>query len=225
MAHHKPLSKMQWQRMLAWELAEQTQPGAMKKHVEYLKETYLPTILKYTRDLPQQAEILEIGCGAACIAQFIEQGHKTYLDPLLDDFRRAFPGELPEGDYLSCMAENIPRPDHSFDCIICIQMISYVHNPELVLHEAQRLLKKDGFIIIGITVYSPLLARLHYWLRKLGASLVPHRPYCYSHAGIRRTLKRHFEIKTDVRLGKPVGVLPWLQHEERLFVCTPEQAD
>ncbi|HXH72456.1 MAG TPA: class I SAM-dependent methyltransferase [Mariprofundaceae bacterium] len=220
MAHHKPISHQYWQNAQRIEFSRWKGKESLSQALDSLQASYVPLMLKYTENLPQDAKILEIGCGPVCASKLIRCGKKTYVDPLLDNYRRAFPGELPEGELLASMGESIPKPDHSFDCIICLNTLGFVMNPELVLNEVDRLLKPGGMMLIGMTLFSPLEARLHYWLQRLYPTLSPEdRPYCYSPHGIRKTLSRHFEIREDIRVGEKQGLLPGLKRQEHFFVC------
>lgn len=218
-ARHKAISRHRWQLSQRHELRRWRDASVLEHASAQLRASYLPFLQRYTRHLPADAEILEIGCGPVCLSQLIDRGNKTYLDPLLDDFRRAYPGKLPEGKYLTAMAEEIPSPAHSFDCIVCLNTLGYVLNPELVLNEMERVLKPTGVIIIGMTLFSGLEARWQYLLRHCWPSLGPEgRPYCYAHAGMRRSLARHFEVHVD----RPVdGASRWLRCRwKHVFVCT-----
>ncbi len=219
MSKHRAVSRARWQlaqrsALDAWKgknLAEERRAAEKK---------YLPLLRRYANTLPEDAHILEIGCGAVCLTQKLPQKYKTYLDPLIDDFRRMFPGELADGEYLSESGEEIRKQSRSFDLIVCLNSLSYTLNPELVMNEIKRLLKPDGRLILSIRTHSGLEARLHYlaerWLPWLCRSTCP---YFYSLTGIRNSLKRHFRIIEDIPLGKPAG-LPGFRREEHLFICS-----
>ena len=42
----------------------------------------------------------------------------------------------------------IPRPDHSFDAIMCTEVFEHIPDPVSALKEFDRLLKKDGYLLI-----------------------------------------------------------------------------
>jgi SAM-dependent methyltransferase len=183
-------------------------------------ENFLPVLAKYAKDLPIDAAILEVGSGPICISQMFPQKKVTYLDPLIDDFRRMFPGELPENECISGNAEHIGKPDRSYDLIICLDTIPFTINPELVLHEFERLLKPGARLILSLRVFSPLEARLHYWLGRYLPDLHPGMcPYYYSLRGIRSTLCRHFTITAESVVNAQLAFLPFFRREERMFVC------
>jgi len=194
MAHHKPSSKQRWSSSQKAAVAKLQEEGLETLHINAGKR-YNAIINVLPRPLPADASILDMGCGPVCTGKLFNSSHTTYLDPLLDNFRRSFPGELPEGEFITRTAENIPKPDASYDLILCLNMLSCSLNPELIMHEVRRLLKAEGSFAISITLWPELLARLHY----LKMSLFPmgeyqNRLYCYTQRGIESTLLRHFDI-------------------------------
>jgi SAM-dependent methyltransferase len=229
MARHKPFSKQRWMSSQKVELAHLKRQKESYENLlqiaENARRRYMPEIEAVAATLAEDAAILEIGPGPACVAQFIEAGNKSYIDPLMDDFRRAWPGGLPEGEFISAMAERINKPKQSFDLILSLRMLSNTQNPELVLHEIERLLKPEGTAIISVAVWPSLFARLHYFTAELFPQrALSNRLYCYTRPGIERTLKRHFDIVKTVRLPNQEA---WTLQQEMLFVCRhlPESDD
>jgi len=223
MAHHKAFSKQRWSTALKAELVlfsqlqkKNTDINSLKKQI---KNRYLPLIEPHVANLQKDSQILELGCGPTCISQFIKLGKKTFLDPLLDDFRRAWPGSLPKGTFIVGMAESINAPDVFYDCIICIKTISHVQNPELVLHEAERLLKHHGTFLLSIELWPTAFAKLHYLTaRFFPQCALKNRLYCYTKHGIENTLQRHFNIQSSHCI--PSIKVFSLKHEY-FYVCTP----
>lgn len=219
MARHKPFSKHRWMMSQKVEKhrLQSHHPDIPSLEKDFLDE-YQPVIDALQAYLPEESHILEIGCGATCASKLIPAAKHTYLDPLLDDYRRAYPGGLPEGCYITSMAEDIPRDDQSFDAIFCLDALTNMQNPELVLHEVERLLKPEGTFIISLTLWPPLLARLFYWV----ASIVPAlsyqgRLYCYSRKGLINTLQRHFSITREMPLNGDRSIFfPW---RKQAFLC------
>jgi len=217
MAHHEAISKARWLRAQKYETQYWHGREALKQGLKRVQACYLPVVQRYAENLPGNAAILEIGCGPNSTAQFIARGNKTYVDPLLDDFRRAYPGELPKGEYLCQGAESIGRPDGSFDLVLAFDALDHAMNPELVLNEIERLLKPGGIFIMSIFTSRPWLARLHYYLdRCLPALRNDCHPYVYSRQGIENTLRRHFDIVETCEIDPaytPLNRQGWI------FVC------
>lgn len=218
MAHHKPVSKQRWSMAQKAELHRLKKNGNLEQITEASQQRYGFVLAELAEKLDEESHILDIGCGPACVAQFIESGSKTFIDPLLDDFRRMFPGTLLKGDYITRMAEEIPIKNSSFDLILSFNTLSYTLNPELVLHEVGRLLKPDGTFAVSITLWPELLARLHYFSTHfMPVSEHQVQLYRYTYHGIRNTLLRHFEIESEKVLPSN-GRLVRFSHE-RLFIC------
>ncbi len=215
MAHHKAASKQRWLNSQKAEVGKLDGRSMELMHTNAEKR-YYAIIKALPRPLPIDASILEIGCGAVCTAKLFNSSNTTYLDPLLDDFKRTFPGELPDGEFIAGKAEEIVKPDSSYDLILCLNTLSYTLNPELVMHETRRLLKQDGIFVISIITWPELLARLHY-LKSSFFSLDEHqtRLYHYSYRGIVNTLRRHFDIVNKL----PVDTSPPRFSQEWVFIC------
>ncbi|MDQ6994421.1 MAG: class I SAM-dependent methyltransferase [Mariprofundaceae bacterium] len=224
MAHHKPYSKQRWSILQkheidAWCNMEKEQ--ASFEHILALRrERYHDLILQHAGDLDETSEILELGCGALCVAQGLEHGKKTYLDPLLDDYRRACPGSLPKGSFQSEMAEDIHQEDAKYDLILALRLLSYVENPELVLHEVERLLKPTGRFLISVEIWPKPLAYLHYYLAQwFPRWLLKKRLYCYTSHGFEKSLKRHFHIEKELHMSNQPHSL---FKQEYFYVCRLE---
>ncbi len=221
MRHHKPISHLRWskalkQALLRWKKLDIAQERAR------LERHQLPLLQRYAKQLPTDGAILEIGCGPICISRLLPQQHKTYLDPLIDDYRRIFPGELPEdGEFIASMGERINKPSASYDLIICMNVLSFAMNPELILNEVERLLKPHGKCIIGMRTHSALEARLHYLLIQLCPGMCNYtRPYYYALPGILRTLSRHFHVEQQKTRKQGWFQIPLFKREEHLFICS-----
>jgi len=222
MSKHKPIDSIRWQASQKLSLQAWVKKNLTTERTQ-LERSLLPILQRYAREYPEHATVLEIGCGPICLTQALPQQCKTYLDPMADDFRRMYPGELPEeGEYLTAAAENIPKSDDSYDLIICLNMISHTLNPELVMNEIERLLKPGGKLILSIRTHGQLEARLHYLAIRMFPYLCSKtRPYYYARKGIRRTLQRHFNIKEEIVQKAHAIRLPFCKRQRLVFVCTP----
>ena len=226
MSIHQPIDSIRWNASQKLSL-QAWQTKNLAKERQQLERSLLPILQRYAREYSQDASVLEIGCGPVCISNQLPQQHKTYLDPMADDFRRMFPGELPEeGEYLPTTAERIPKPDASYDLILCLNMISKTLNPELVMNEIERLLKPGGKLILAIRTHSQFEARLHYLAIRLFPYLCSKtRPYYYARKGIRRTLQRHFNIKEEIVQKAGTIRMPFCKRQRYIFICTPLDSD
>jgi len=218
MTLHNPISKGRWMIAQKAEADYWHGKNVLIRGYNRIKQKYASIMQCYAAALPNDIDILDLGCGPTCPAQFIGKGRKTFVDPLLDQFRRAFPGTLPQGKFIASMAEDMDSPDASFDFILCINALNHMQNPELVLNEVDRLLKPHGVFIISVITYPQLIARLRY-IRECHFSTFrdDQRPYAYTFSGMRKTLLRHFDIIEQINANNH-GLFPSLT-SNWIFVC------
>ena len=225
MAHHKTIDKARWLTSQKRRVEYWHGEAILEQELERIRYFYVPLMETYAEKLSDTSSVLDVGCGPVCAARFLEQGEKTYLDPLLDDFRRAYPGKLPKGKHLAIAAENIPAPDASFDFILCIDALDRVMNPEVVLHEMKRLLKPDGTLILGLPVFPSLVARFHYVLECFFPLLRNEaHPYSYTYRGIKNTLSRHFDFIEERKISELRQSDRRMLGKEYVFICHLKQS-
>lgn len=226
MARHKAISKARWltsQKRLSelW----RTEDLPTREQARIARD-YLPLLLKHHPAISDQSRILDMCCGPVCAASLIASGQKSYLDPMLDTYRRMYPGKLPKGRHMALPAEKVPEESHSFDVILCINGLDKVHNPELVLNEIERLLAPGGTLLIGLPVFPGLVARMRYFFERFFSPLRDeHHPYSYSLEALHRSLARHFDIVERVRLNSKCSAETRAMAVEYAFVCRNKDAD
>jgi len=220
MAHHKTINKTRWLASQKGLVEYWHGEDVLEQELKRIRRFYIPWLEDYIDKLPDPVFILDIGCGPVCASRFIERGEKTHLDPLLDDFRRAYPGKLPKGKHLAVAAENIPIPDASFSLILCIDALDHMMNPELALHEMERLLKADGVLILSLVTFPPLLVRVRYMLECFFPLLRNEaNPYFYTRQGLKNTLTRHFDVADERRIPEPRHSNQRMPGKEYAFIC------
>ncbi len=90
-----------------------------------------------------KSRILDIGCGAGYLGNILNKKSELYIGVDFVDERQVenFP-------FFRATALNLPFRNNSFDIIICNHVIEHVTNQDKLLHEINRLLKKDGICYI-----------------------------------------------------------------------------
>jgi 2-polyprenyl-6-hydroxyphenyl methylase/3-demethylubiquinone-9 3-methyltransferase len=92
-------------------------------------------------------DILDIGCGGGLLCNPLsEKGHRVVgidLSQKSLDFARSQDSKA-EVKYLYASAEKLPFDDASFDVCCAMDLLEHVNDPEKVISEAGRVLKKDG---------------------------------------------------------------------------------
>jgi len=106
---------------------------------------YLSELAAIKKVLPDKEEGLEIGVGTARFAAPL--GIRTGIDPARNMVgiarQRGVHAKVARG-------ERLPFKKGTFDYVVIIITLCFVKNPQKVLKETKRVLKKKGKIIIGI---------------------------------------------------------------------------
>ncbi len=221
MSKHCPVDSIYWQASQKLSLHSWNN-RCLADERKRAERDLLPLVKRYAKKYPASASLLEIGCGPVCLSRLLPQKQKCYLDPMADDFRRMFPGQMPEeGEIICAPAERIPKPSASFDLILALNMIAKTENPELVMSEVERLLKPKGCFLLSLRVHGQLEARIHY----LAVRLLPFlcgktRPYYYTQRGIQRTLERHFKVTCEPIRDDSFFSIPLFKRRRLFFRCT-----
>ncbi|MEK6937248.1 MAG: class I SAM-dependent methyltransferase [Nanoarchaeota archaeon] len=112
--------------------------------VSFIRNKRLSLINKYIK---VNDKILEIGCGSGNILKFINSKNVYGIDisPKMIDFCKK---TLPNGNFVSGDAENLPYENNFFDKVIISEVLYYLPDLDKAIKEAHRVLKKDGLLLI-----------------------------------------------------------------------------
>jgi SAM-dependent methyltransferase len=91
-----------------------------------------------------------------------------------------------EHTFYSDINKNIPQPDNSYDIILCSEVLEHVYNPSNTIKEINRVLKKDGILILT----APQCA---------GEHQLPHHYFNFSINGLRYLLENNNFKITSLR--------------------------
>lgn len=107
-------------------------------------DTRLRKIIQLIQDLKPK-KILDIGCGNGLLLNELRKFHKAYYYGVdVYSNSKAF-YKYKKGD----ITKKVPFRDNQFDCVILGEVIEHVPNPDFVLTEINRILKKNGYLIIS----------------------------------------------------------------------------
>ena len=115
-------------------------------HLQYLKRFY-PDF--------KGKKVLELGCGRG---DFLLECHKEGLDIIGVDINSEYikisEEKIKKSGFephiILAKGEELPFKDDYFDFINCAQVLEHTNNPEGVLKECYRILKKDGCLFVTI---------------------------------------------------------------------------
>jgi hypothetical protein len=99
--------------------------------------TYLPLEMQNG----EGRQVLDIGCGRGRHVAMLNQLGFTVTG--MDVQRHPYWGRISNADFIIGSAECLPYiPDSSFDLIVCMQVLMYLKNDDLVLAQIRRILKR-----------------------------------------------------------------------------------
>lgn len=105
--------------------------------------------------LPQNAQILEVGCGTGGNLEMLGKfGNVSALE--MDETARAIALEKTSGRYdirAGYCPDKIPFTEHKFDLICIFDVLEHIEQDTETLSSIQKLLKKNGRILITVPAY------------------------------------------------------------------------
>lgn len=195
--------------------------GVLDSQMERVLSRYGPVIAQISQNLKPDTNILDVGCGPTCVGRLFNVGSKTYLDPLMDSFLKRYPERLPEGEKICSVAESIPKPDETFDVVICVNALDHMIDPGKAPSEMRRVLKRDGIFVLGIFLHPTLIAIARRFIEKwLPFFREEAHPYSFTLRSIRKLLNNFFFIEQEIRVfRKDSAFIPALHREDWVFIC------
>lgn len=101
-------------------------------------------------DIHPQGNILEIGCGAGNVLQESPGGRLFGVDLSLSMIKKAKEKLNHRGCFFQGDAQCLPCKDHTFDRVICSEVLEHLIEPQSALEEMERILKSHGTAIISV---------------------------------------------------------------------------
>lgn len=125
--------------------------------------------------LPEQAEILEIGCGTGGnLGMLSAFGRVSAME--YDDYARAVATDV-SGVAVAAGAlpESVPFADGQFDLICLLDVLEHIEDDGAALARVKRLLKPGGYLLVTVPAYSWLWSShdaAHHHRRRYSAGLL-----------------------------------------------------
>lgn len=111
----------------------------------------LKNVLELMPNISKSANILDVGCASGWFLSQIKNKHPEAKCTGVDAYDKAISyGKklYPDLNLVHIDAHKLPFADHSFDIVICTEVLEHVVSPDQVIQEIKRVLKKDGTAII-----------------------------------------------------------------------------
>lgn len=125
--------------------------------------------------------ILDCGGGAYGFVAVIDGKKKYLLDPLMNYFATKVPDNFYTDRNITPLAgigEELPFVESFFDLVCCINTLDHAKEPKKIISEANRCLKKEGYLLLSFNHYAWPIVIYRNLLEKLKAGDNCH-PYTY----------------------------------------------
>ncbi len=143
--------------------------------------------------IEEDHRILEVGCGARGLINYLPCGKKFALDPLVKGCVEKG-GKKDNVKLLRAVGEYLPFPDVFFELVICLNVLDHTRNPQKVIQESFRVLKNEGIFSLSIFVSSKIFYFYHRIKEAIGIGDVLH-PFHFTEDKVIALLKNSsFEI-------------------------------
>lgn len=107
-----------------------------------------------------KGKMLELGCGTGHWTKFfVENGFELTATDISDAMLKHAQQKQLNAKILKADSENLPFEDESFDMVSSITMMEFVSDQDKVLSEIYRVLKPNGYVLLGGLNANSVLAK------------------------------------------------------------------
>lgn len=155
-------------------------------HPQYLKRK-LENLAILEAKKYAKGTVVDIGCGRMPYRNIIEPSVEKFIGVDHPSVSRLYHGKWKPDVFAD--AEHLPFPDNYADLVLILQAIGYFSSVQKALSEANRILKKSGYLIISESFLYPQYD-------------IPYDKARYTDSGLRHYLKEaNFEIRKVYKQG------------------------
>lgn len=106
---------------------------------------------KATIGLVEGGLLLEIGCAEGFMtAELTKKSSQVVASDIGLSYLKRAKANVPDAHFSRLDIHNIPFEENTFDYVICAEVLEHVLSPYRALNEINRVLKKDGFLVLSV---------------------------------------------------------------------------
>jgi len=153
------------QRALARQLAYQQRKA---EHLRGHEDEVISAMVRSSRrvrdtleafqPIKPEARVIEVGSGAHGLIFYFGSQHGIGVDPLAVSYRNLFPRWQNCAPTVAAVGESLPFPDHSFDVVICDNVVDHAESPARIVCELVRILVPGGWLYFTVNVHHRVYA-------------------------------------------------------------------
>jgi SAM-dependent methyltransferase len=115
-------------------------------------------LLETFQSIPEDARVIEVGSGAHGLIFYFGARHGVGVDPLAVSYRSLFPRWQTGASTLAAVGEQLPFAAHSFDVVLCDNVVDHAESPKQIVAELVRILKPGGLLYFTVNFHHPVYA-------------------------------------------------------------------
>ena len=112
--------------------------------------------LQQVSPIADDARVLEVGSGAHGLIFYFGAQNGIGVDPLAHHYATLFPVWQQKASTISAFGESLPFPDHSFDVVLCDNVVDHAESPAKIVSEIVRVLAPTGLLYFTVNVHHPI---------------------------------------------------------------------
>lgn len=126
------------------------------KQIDEIEKRIISQLIK---NIPRK-NMLELGCGTGHWTEFfINQGFEVTATDISEAMLQLAEAKNLRAKFSLADSENLPFETNSYDCVSSITMLEFVDNQDEVFEEIKRVLKPNGWLVLGCLNENSILAQ------------------------------------------------------------------
>lgn len=174
-----------------------------------LWESFFIQMFKYANKYKPNGKLLDIGCGSGFFINLArKKGYDTYGVELNKDAVNYGKNEL-NLNIVNLDLESANFPSNYFDVVTCSQLLEHIAKPNELLLEINRILKKDGILMLEVPNFNGLLVKL--WKDKWSGFQPQWHIWQFKPKSLRKLLNKnqfeaiHIVCNQNIYTGQPLN--------------------
>lgn len=120
------------------------------RRVRDLLETFQP--------ITAESRVVEVGSGAHGLIFYFGAKGGVGVDPLAVDYNNLFPRWQHCAPTVAAVGESLPFANHSFDVVLCDNVVDHAESPARIVRELVRILAPGGLLYFTVNIHHRLYA-------------------------------------------------------------------
>lgn len=187
-----------------WQAAQKFELNDWANMPNIVSDEWRELVNKYSELFPQIAKsiglksldpVLDVGCGPTVPARLLGKGKITGIEPLANKLKISGRKYLPGVNIINGKAEKMPFRDHTFQLVVCRNVIDHTQDPKVIVREVKRVLKMNGHFLLISYTYSPFITFVKNLSERFGLFSNVGHPFTFTPQMLDDLVSSEFKIR------------------------------